>query len=1149
MGNDVAPENNIKEVKDGGDQDTTGQSAETALSQEATSQDAASIIRDNATSDTDTVANAGLPQDVELTGTVTENVDEAASGKPKADADGEVELVDPGSTSTQKHLEFRTGEEGAKPENGEGEKPENGEGEKPDNAEGGDAVDEAIKDAGKDLVDPDSTSTRKHLDFQTGEDGDRQRDASDKPADGEPQDKELQEIEANLLKIFDGKSDPQKLLEATRDLAKHSSDGNLQLRLSDNGSNSVITLQNSEIAGNRGVSNPTYKQMTHMYVSQNGGRTRVALRGVERTDNGNFDQQRDRNGNHVEYGGTGLNTMKGLVQDVDGAKVEMTTKDGRKVEATFSKNDKGEVSVEVKEIKPEPKPEQNNRNPLQELYNNPEKFVPNLTSEVDLEKPSANDVVSKAGLVSALSDLGVQSIKVTPKGQTEPITLRPVKIKGENGNPDTVYLGVDGERAFAAKLSPDGITGMDPENPYDVFDKEVYGKINGLDWEGAKVEIDYAELEDASFVVPERGSIIPQADVYKNINARLPTGELEGVRKTVNNTKAMENFMESALPGYDFPEADNVTELAQELLKEGSGFEKLDPSKGHRPQAGDLVLLAPNGKQEATKDMDGTAGFIRGDGNIVVPVGDGSKFEILGTPSQVESAGFSGVIIRANDLAKATPETNEAPEQGDKPDTGGKGNFDHLSAEEGQRRMQEAFAKFMEANKAKDTTGIQTARDAIGQASNQPLDNADTVLSLEKQLPERGFEKVDTDKAQPGDVVVMQGKPPRIDEIGSVNAKGEIQLPGRVETFEAVSQTHDLRVYRPSNLRVARDTSAEVPKENGDGIVDPGETSTQKHLDFQTGEGEDGADKPTEAELEAQRQREQQLEAFRGKGRQAMNAIFDGQQDYEAKNAILHNMYDSGLREFDISQGDGAPIKVKLEKLQKSDGEAVDPVRMSILRPGQDKWEPYLHAGGPTQDQTKYGKAYTTFDRNIMEDANVEMRFEQGIKFDFSMKQEAIPAESQSEQPKDTPQEGTTEVSDVFKAPDKAKTQEHVQDAVRSLDGIITSGRFPKYGDLDALAQSGINEVEFQNPDGSTKYALKLTHENGKYTLTNEKGEMVMVIGNDPALMGNPDSVAANYGTYQFTTLSGVKMVAKFIDGSKYIYPLDDDKGRTEPKR
>ncbi|MBI1269508.1 hypothetical protein GC174_03655 [bacterium] len=451
--------------------------------------------------------------------------------------------------------------------------------------------------------------------------GDRAPDASDSTPEARA---EMEKMKAQLDALF-ASNDPQKQLLAVGALA---GDGITSLRMTKGNESHDFTLQKSEIAGNRGVSNPKYANMTHFYVDG-----KVALRGNELTNPGDgprYDQQRHyKTGEIVDFKGTkGGPVLDSVQSNLEGSKI-VIEKNGIKMEATAVKGEDGNVSFEMKEIKPEPTQAELEAARQKDFYEHPEKFLPQL---------SGTDVEATLGVMKTMSDMDVQSVEVKTKGG-ETYKLNATMIEGADGKPPSLVLNMDGKTVIQAELTPEGIR--------PTADPAGLERLRGIDWAGAQVKIDYANesVPDREVEFPADAGLkkeivqLEGAEAAKMMLGKMPEGELPKLDTVEDNKAAFAAFIEGST-GYKVPEGANLAEIGRQMSENNDAFEFNTGDKPFAP--GDMIF--------AKKGDNMVAGIVRGDGQVVVPTGDGSEFKTLGALQDLTKEGFQPVGVRAKSL-------------------------------------------------------------------------------------------------------------------------------------------------------------------------------------------------------------------------------------------------------------------------------------------------------------------------------------------------------------------------------------------------------------------------------------------------------------------------------------------------------------------
>ena len=567
-------------------------------------------------------------------------------------------------------------------------------------------VDKALKQADKEL-DKDAPLDEKHQKFETGKEVDEK---TEKPEKG---DKETEELKKNFLAILKG--DAQQNLEATRDLAekygkvnsKSPRDKNFTFSVDINNSNEkyYLTAQNTQIEGKA----VTYKQMSHLHINKNGRGSKVAMRGVERNDNGKFDQQKSGS-KSVDYQGTGKSYHAKMADQLakKGGKIVFEGKDGKMMQAVFTPKEGADPHIKIEEYrKPEVKektksPEAERREHLKNVYENPAKNLPKLSTEVDFsDKNHGQDVNVKLGTLNSYVDLGAKTIKVTPKGSDKPIILEPSR-SGIDKNSARLTLKVDGEPAIDVRLTPTGAGPMAADQKQ-IFDtnNEAYKKLQSIDWAGAQVEVEYEKLPKQTEKLPDNlKETEPEGD-------KKPDAEEGSDKKTVDNSKIFGQYLEKRYPGYKVPEHTDARDLVSKLAEEKSGFKHVKLSKDNPPRDHDLIVISPYKDGKPVEGGISTAGVLDAKGNVYVPVKDGSELQPVGNISDLaKSEEYRAVVFRPDgnpaetqkrDQPKETKEGDDKPTE--KVETADTSKFDKLSKEQAQGAVGELLGNRNEVNK------------------------------------------------------------------------------------------------------------------------------------------------------------------------------------------------------------------------------------------------------------------------------------------------------------------------------------------------------------------------------------------------------------------------------------------------------------------
>lgn len=566
-------------------------------------------------------------------------------------------------------------------------------------------VDKALKKADEKL-DKEAPLDEKHQKFETGKEVDEK---TEKPKEG---DKETEELKKNFLAILKG--DAQENLESTRDLAekfgkvdsKSPRNKNFTFSVELNNSNEkyYLTAQNTQIEGKA----VTYKQMSHLHINKNGRGSKVAMRGVERRDNGKFDQQKSGS-NPVDYQGTGKSYHAKMADQLakKGGKIVFEGKDGKMMQAVFTPQEGADPKIEIEEYKkPEPKekaksPEALRREHLKDVYDNPQKHLPKLSTEVDFsDKNHGQDVNTKLGAINSYVDLGAKTIKVTPKGSDKPIVIEPSR-NPIDANSARLMLKVDGEPAVDVRLTPTGAGPMGDQKQIFDTNNDAYKKLQGIDWAGAKVEIDYEKNDDQSGTMPENLDEVeksPQGDKQTEVD--------KGPEKVVDNSKLFGKYLENKYSGYKVPEHSSARDLAYKLNKPGSGFKHVELSKDNPAKDHDLIIISPYKDGKPVKGGVSTAGVLDSKGNVYVPVEDGSKLKAVGNISDLSGDDYRAVVFRpdGNPAETQKPDTtkeakaadDKGTEKVEKPEPS---KFDKLSNEQAQLAVGELLGNRNPENK------------------------------------------------------------------------------------------------------------------------------------------------------------------------------------------------------------------------------------------------------------------------------------------------------------------------------------------------------------------------------------------------------------------------------------------------------------------
>ncbi len=481
------------------------------------------------------------------------------------------------------------------------------------------------------------------------DEGDAKKDTPPETAEIDPKvAAEMEAVKAHLEALFTN-NDPQKQLLAVDSLA---ADGVTSFQLQDGGNSHNFTLQKSEIAGNRGVSNPKYANMTHFYVDG-----KVALRGNLLTNPGDgpkFDQQRHyKTGQLVDFAGTkGGPVMEGIKGELEGAKV-LIERNGVKMEATAVKGDDGQITFEMKEVKPPPKevdPQTAQAERLKEFDLHPEKFLPQL---------SGSDMEARLGVMKTMSDMDIQNLKVeTRDGQT--FNLNSTFIEGKDGAPPQMILKMNDKVALHATFAESGIKMQG--------DQATYDQLNSIDWRGAKVTIDYANesTEDKTFTMPEvlggktETVQLEGEEARKMMLGKVPDGDLERVAEHKDNARAMAGFVEGST-GFKFPQSENMQQVYDYMKSNPDAFTIVGQGNDLKPRSGDIILVKPKeGVEGLPSGTDAMVGILDGKGRIVIPEGDGTQFKTVGDVSNV-SSNYDFQLYRPKSLPVERAVEEESP--------------------------------------------------------------------------------------------------------------------------------------------------------------------------------------------------------------------------------------------------------------------------------------------------------------------------------------------------------------------------------------------------------------------------------------------------------------------------------------------------------
>ena len=143
-------------------------------------------------------------------------------------------------------------------------------------------------------------------------------DVDGKP-DGADKGKEVDETTRKTKALFDPSTSESQKLDLVRELVKAG-----VTRVNFKGSNGESLSLRLEVEPVR----RSAREMVHMFISENGGKERVVLRGIAKED-GSFEQQRNPKGNFVSYFGSGKDLFNSQHPDSVEPVIDMRPPDGK----------------------------------------------------------------------------------------------------------------------------------------------------------------------------------------------------------------------------------------------------------------------------------------------------------------------------------------------------------------------------------------------------------------------------------------------------------------------------------------------------------------------------------------------------------------------------------------------------------------------------------------------------------------------------------------------------------------------------------------------------------------------------------------------------------------------------------------------------
>ncbi|MBZ0186787.1 MAG: hypothetical protein K8F91_11110 [Candidatus Obscuribacterales bacterium] len=367
---------------------------------------------------------------------------------------------------------------------------------------------------------PETNAGTEHMEYNRIFEGDNPTPSEVDPA--------LAASQARLADIF-GTGDPQKSLAAVDGFVDEGIES-FKMTTKD-GKSYSFRLENIAVDG------ATNKQMTHLFVTPEGGGEKVALRGVELqnpAEGGNrFDQQRNPKGEHVSFAGSGGAVMDGIKGDLDGATVTMVDKSGKEIKAQFVKGADGQIQIKMETpAPPEVKPEAAERPSLaeidKELTEHPEKAFPKLS---DPNVPPEQ----KIQMIDRMSRMGITHIDVKDaSGKVH--TFQPVVQPLEQDGVNSVQLMADGKTVMR------GFTRDERVAPDYVGDQaqSYYGENKtalDFDWSNSEVTLARAPNADGS----ENAPVTFKVGQIENVQPQ-PNAETQGFNQRVLSEAASDKY-------------------------------------------------------------------------------------------------------------------------------------------------------------------------------------------------------------------------------------------------------------------------------------------------------------------------------------------------------------------------------------------------------------------------------------------------------------------------------------------------------------------------------------------------------------------------------------------------------------------------------
>ncbi|MBK9143675.1 MAG: hypothetical protein IPM23_14320 [Candidatus Melainabacteria bacterium] len=327
---------------------------------------------------------------------------------------------------------------------------------------------------------------------------------------------ELKAHQDRIAELF-GSNDPQKTLGAVDSFVDAGIQSfNVTTR---DGKSYSFRMENVDVNGR------TNKQMTHLFVTPQGGREQVAMRGVElqnpQEGGPRFDQQRNARGERVSFAGNGGGVMESIQGDLDGATLTMTDKDGKEVKATFVKGDDGKIQIKMESPEAQPRANEipSSADIERDLKEHPDQVLPRLS---DPNTPPEY----KIKMLDKLAGLGVTHIDVKDaSGRTH--TFQPVVQQLENGV-RSVQLQADGKTVMRGLTRGEDVAPQhDGDNALPYYDENKAAL--DFDWSNSEVTLRLA----------------PGADGAEREPIKFPVGKVGGEGTDTNRTLA-----EAAKPEY-----------------------------------------------------------------------------------------------------------------------------------------------------------------------------------------------------------------------------------------------------------------------------------------------------------------------------------------------------------------------------------------------------------------------------------------------------------------------------------------------------------------------------------------------------------------------------------------------------------------------